>query len=80
MTDVEALALIVFLVGAAVWSVTIAIVAGIIASQKHRSVVGWGLLSFFLMPTILILLALPSRISDQPGSGLDDIRHMPDEI
>lgn len=80
MADAAAFAVILLLVEVAIWSVTIAIVSGIIANQKHRSVVGWVLLSLIVTPTVLILLALPSRAHGRCGPGADDSRHLPDEL
>jgi hypothetical protein len=49
-----------------VWGI-FAIVAGVIASNKNRSVIGWVALSLLLTPlTILILLALPRITYERP--------------
>lgn len=43
-----------------VLSICIAIAAGVVANRKNRPEIAWGMLTFMIAPTILILLALRS--------------------
>lgn len=53
-----------------IW-VIVVIAAGIVASNKNRSVIGWVILTGLLLPIIIILLVLPKKPGDQNSSGSD---------
>ncbi len=51
----------------AIWIIAI-IAAGIVASNKNRSALGWVILTSIFVPLIIILLVLPEKPEDQNSS------------